>query len=61
VLNSQSNFTLPLAIASLNTLYGQDTAAVMLGSVISVLPIFVAFVLAGKQFMSGLTAGALKG
>jgi ABC-type glycerol-3-phosphate transport system permease component len=61
VLNSQSNFTLPLAIASLNTLYGQDTAAVMLGSVISVLPIFVAFVLAGKQFMAGLTAGALKG
>ncbi|WP_020580275.1 carbohydrate ABC transporter permease [Actinopolymorpha alba] len=61
VLNSQENFTLPLALANLNTLYGQDTAAVMLGSVISVLPIFVAFLLAAKQFMAGLTAGALKG
>ncbi len=61
VLNSQKNFTLPLAMANLNTLYGQDTAAVMLGSVISVLPIFVAFLLAAKQFMAGLTAGALKG
>jgi ABC-type glycerol-3-phosphate transport system permease component len=61
VLNSQEKFTLPLALANLNTLYGQDTAAVMLGSVISVLPIFVAFLLAAKQFMAGLTAGALKG
>lgn len=61
VLNNDEHFTLPLAIANLNTLYGSDTAAVMLGSVISVLPMFIAFALAARQFMSGLTAGALKG
>jgi ABC-type glycerol-3-phosphate transport system permease component len=61
VLNTRENFTFPLALAELNTLYGSDTAAVMLGSAVSVLPIFLAFLLAARQFMAGLTAGALKG
>jgi ABC-type glycerol-3-phosphate transport system permease component len=61
VLNTREKFTYPLALADLNTLYHSDTAAVMLGSTISVLPIFIAFVLGAKQFMSGLTAGAVRG
>lgn len=61
VLNTRENFTFPLAMADLNTLYGSDTAAVMLGSTISVLPILLAFLLAARQFMAGLTAGAVRG
>lgn len=61
VLNTRENFTFPLALADLNTLYGSDTAAVMLGSTLSVIPVLIAFVLFARQFMAGLTAGALKG
>jgi ABC-type glycerol-3-phosphate transport system permease component len=61
ILNDASKFTMPLALTSLNQVHGTDTSAVMLGSALSVLPIFVAFLLAARQFMSGLTAGAVKG
>lgn len=61
VLNSRHNLTMPVALTTLNSLYGTDTAAVMLGSAISVLPILLAFLLAARQFMAGLTAGAVKG
>lgn len=60
VLNEVDKFTIPLALANLSTLYGTDIPAVMLGTTISLLPIFVAFLLATRHFIAGLTSGSVK-
>ena len=60
VLNDKSLFTMPLALTSLNSLYSNDTPAVMLGTAISVFPIIVAFLLGTRYFLAGLTSGAVK-
>jgi ABC-type glycerol-3-phosphate transport system permease component len=61
ILNDSEKFTLPLALTQLNTAAGgADVAAVMLGTTIGVLPVFVAFAFATKQFIAGLTAGTVK-
>ena len=61
VLNEESKFTIPLALANLTTLIsGTDVPAVMLGTSISILPIFIAFVLGTRHFIAGLTSGAVK-
>lgn len=61
MLRSRHMFTLPLGLATLyadpwNLQYGW----LMAGSVISTLPIMALFLLAQEQFISGLTAGAIK-
>ena len=75
-VNSWNNFMSPLLILkdmSLHTLplmlryivgdprRGTDMGALMLASTIAVLPLLFVFLAASKQFMSGLTAGAVKG
>ncbi|MGH2558278.1 MAG: carbohydrate ABC transporter permease, partial [Thermomicrobiales bacterium] len=60
VLNSPEKFTMPLALTNLNSLYRSDTAAVMLGTTIGVLPVLIAFLLGTRHFIAGLTAGAVK-
>ncbi|HEY8457216.1 MAG TPA: carbohydrate ABC transporter permease [Actinopolymorphaceae bacterium] len=61
ILNETEKFTLPLALTQLNTATGgNDASAVMLGTTIGVLPIFVAFAFATRQFIAGLTAGAAR-
>ncbi|WP_163536307.1 carbohydrate ABC transporter permease [Gracilibacillus sp. YIM 98692] len=60
VLNSTEKFTIPLALANLTTMFGTDVAGIMLGTSISVLPIFIAFVLASNHFIEGLTSGSVK-
>jgi ABC-type glycerol-3-phosphate transport system permease component len=61
ILNDSEKFTLPLALTQLNSAAGgSDVATVMLGTTIGVLPVFIAFVLATKQFIAGLTAGTVK-
>ncbi|WP_298328810.1 carbohydrate ABC transporter permease [Haloactinopolyspora sp.] len=62
ILNDSDKFTLPLALNHLNSSVGggSDVSAVMLGTTIGVLPVFIAFALATKHFVSGLTAGTVK-
>lgn len=60
ILNDKTKFTMPLALTELNSLYSTDTAAVMLGTAVSVLPIIVAFLFGTRYFISGLTSGAVK-
>jgi ABC-type glycerol-3-phosphate transport system permease component len=60
VLSSADKLTVPLALMNLNSLYVADTPAVMLGTAISLIPVFMVFFLLSKQFISGLTAGAVK-
>ncbi len=61
ILKEESMFTLPIALASLQSLYGQEEGVRLLGATIGILPIMIVFLLSARQFMAGLTAGAVKG
>ncbi|QGH36790.1 ABC transporter permease subunit [Gracilibacillus salitolerans] len=60
ILNTTEKFTIPLALTNLTTQSGTDVAGIMLGTSISVLPIFIAFILASRHFIEGLTSGSVK-
>jgi len=63
ILRTPEKFTLPLGMANLlgtwmgERLWGQ----VMAGSILSVLPVLVLFILMQKQFIAGMTLGAVRG
>ncbi|MGQ0628009.1 MAG: carbohydrate ABC transporter permease [Phycisphaerales bacterium] len=61
VLQSPERFPLSVAIAQLKGTYFQDYGLLMAGTLISVVPLMVLFLLLQKEFISGLTAGAVKG
>lgn len=61
VLRTAEQFTLPIALATLLTPYGNNYDVLIAGSVLAILPILVLFVLFQRYFIEGLTAGAMKG
>jgi len=61
ILKDEAKYTLPVALASLQNLYGQEIGVQMLGAMIAILPVMAVFLLAARHFMAGLTAGAIKG
>ena len=61
VLQNDVNMTVSVGLANLNGLYHVRYGMIDAGAFLSTVPIIVAFLLLRKQFMSGLTAGALKG
>ncbi|NTW41237.1 MAG: carbohydrate ABC transporter permease [Cellulomonadaceae bacterium] len=56
-----SNPTLPVALQLLQAGFFKDIALVMAGVVLSVIPLLVLFLVAGKQLVSGIMQGAVKG
>lgn len=50
----------PVGLASLKTLYVVEYGMIMAGSFLSTLPLMIAFLLLQKQFIAGLTEGAVK-
>ncbi len=63
IMQKKDMYTLPVALALLrmDPQHGFDAGALMLGTSLAVLPILIVFLLAARQFMAGLTMGALKG
>jgi len=63
ILKSPEKFTLPLGMANLlGTWMGERLwGPVMAGAVLSVLPVLILFVLMQRQFIAGMTAGAVRG
>jgi ABC-type glycerol-3-phosphate transport system permease component len=61
VLKDEARYTLPVALASLQNLRGQEIGVQMLGATIAILPVMIVFLMAARRFMAGLTAGAIKG
>lgn len=61
ILKKARFYTLPLLLRSMVSDRGNDYGAIMLASTCAVLPLLVIFLFASKYFMSGLTAGAVKG
>ncbi len=61
VLRTTEKLTLPIGLASLITPYGNDYDMLFPGAVLSIIPIVIIFLSNQKSFMSGLTAGGVKG
>ena len=61
ILSDQAHYTLPVALASLSGEHVQDVELMMAGSVVTVLPVLVLFVVLQRQYISGIMAGSVKG
>jgi ABC-type glycerol-3-phosphate transport system permease component len=61
MMSSERKLVLTVGLASLKTLYVVEYGMIMAGSVISVLPLIIAFLIFQKQFVAGLIAGSVKG
>ncbi|HMI41500.1 MAG TPA: carbohydrate ABC transporter permease [Sphingomicrobium sp.] len=61
VLADQDLYTLPVALAALSREHVQDNELMMAGSVVTVLPVLVLFLVLQRQYLDGLLAGSVKG
>ena len=61
VLHTRERFTLPIALNQMVGLYSQQYGVLMAGTLLSILPVVILFFILQKEFISGLTAGAVKG
>ena len=61
VTNSMEMRTLPVGLAAFQGLYNTDWTLLMAGSVISVVPVIVVFLLNQRFFVEGIQLGAIKG
>jgi multiple sugar transport system permease protein len=60
VMRSPENYTLPLALRSLQSPVDTEWGALMTGSAIATIPLVILFILSSRQLIAGLTAGAVK-
>jgi multiple sugar transport system permease protein len=60
VMRSVENYTLPLALRSLQSPVNTEWGALMAGSAIATIPLLLLFAVASRQLIAGLTAGAVK-
>lgn len=61
LVDSQSRFTIPVGVFSLQSAYETEWQLVAAASIIGLVPVMTAFVLLQRYFIAGLTAGAVKG
>ena len=61
IINDPEKRTLPIAIALFQGQYATSWGIVFAASAIAVLPVIAIFVLLQRQFVGGITAGAVKG
>jgi multiple sugar transport system permease protein len=61
VMRSVENYTLPLALRSMQSPNNTEWGALMAGSAIAMLPLLVAFFFSARRLVAGLTAGAVRG
>lgn len=61
VIRTSDLFTLPVGLQSLVSPYENNYDVLISGAVLSVLPIIILFLVFQKYFISGLTAGGVKG
>lgn len=61
VMQSPEMFPLSVAINNMRGLYGTDNGLILSGSFVSVAPLLCLFLLLQREFIAGLTSGAVKG
>ena len=60
VTNTESLFTLPVGLAQLQMKNTSNQAQIMAGTVLTALPMILVFLFMQRQFIAGMTAGAVK-
>lgn len=60
-INSISKMTVPLGLSAMQGMYSTDWPVLMAGTVISVVPVLIAFIYAQEYFVRGVTLSGLKG
>ena len=60
VINSENLFTLPVGLAQLQSKNTSNQGQIMAGTVLTALPMILVFLLMQRQFIEGMTAGAIK-
>lgn len=61
MVNKAANYTIPLYIQTLGDEHRTDVAAQITGLLVAVIPLIAAFAVFSKDFIRGLTEGAVKG
>lgn len=61
VLKTPDVQTIQIALRNLNKVYYRDNAMIMAGTFMATLPLLLVFVAFSRYFISGITAGAVKG
>ena len=61
IVLDRQNPTLPVALSLLQSNYFVDYSIVLAGVLVSTIPLLIVFVFAGKQLVSGIMQGAVKG
>ena len=61
VLRSPEMYTLPVGLSTLLSPYGNNYSILIVGAFFSLFPILILFLLFQRFFVSGMTAGAVKG
>ncbi len=60
VMRSIENYTLPLALRSMQSPTNTEHGALMLGSALALLPLILVYLFCAKRLVAGLAAGAVK-
>lgn len=61
LLHSDQKFTLPIALAQMIGIYNNEYGMLMAGTLLAVVPVVILFFALQKEFIAGLTTGAVKG
>lgn len=61
VLKSPEVHTIQVALRNLNSVYYRDNAMIMAGTFLATIPLLIVFLLFVREFISNLSAGAVKG
>ncbi len=61
ILQSPEKYPLAVWISQLRGVYGIDYGLIMAGTLVAIAPVLILFLLLQKEFIAGLTAGAVKG
>jgi multiple sugar transport system permease protein len=60
VLTDERRYTLPVALANLIGEHAEDIELMMAGSVLTVLPVLLLFLVLQRTYVEGITMGGLK-
>jgi len=61
VLHTSDLFTIPIGLNQMVGTYSQEYGVMMAGTLLAILPVMILFFILQREFISGLTAGAVKG
>ena len=61
ILHTADRFTIPIGLNQMVGTYSQQYGIMMAGTLLAILPVMILFFILQREFISGLTAGAVKG